>query len=168
MTCFGVFYLLFALFWLNRASISPGMEFVPAKNNIPLRLERGGLNVGSPGPQIYGLLVSLINQHSLPGEYIYASPDCPEVYFLSGRKNPTRTLFDFFDTDFKSDPQGRTERILDLIEERKINVVVVRWHGEFSGWFNRDLLGEIESRFPNRVDLQIFTLFWREGETIDY
>ncbi|MEA1928544.1 MAG: hypothetical protein U9N73_10080, partial [Candidatus Auribacterota bacterium] len=159
---FGILYLLFALIWLNRASVSPGKEFVSVENNLPLRLERGGLKVGPPAPQIYYLLVTMIKQHSLPGDYIYASLDCPEVYFLSGRKNPTRTLFDLFDADFKGDPQGRIKRILALIEERKISVVVVRWHGKFSGWFNRDLLEEIEARFPNRLDIHIFTIFWRE------
>lgn len=164
LVCFGIFYLLFGLIWLNRASIrTGGMKFIRTENNLPLGIDRGGLMVTRPLPQIYRLLVSRINQHSLPGDYIYASTDCPEIYFLSGRKNPTRTLFDFFDTGFKSDPQGRTKRILALIEDRKINVVVIRWYGDFSGWINREFLREIESRFPNRLDLQIFTIFWREG-----
>jgi len=166
--CFGVCYLLFSLIWLNQSYVlSEGMKFIPLENNMSLRLERGGLKVSKTFAQLYCLLVSRVQQHSSPGDYIYASPDCPEVYFLCDRKNPTRTLFDFFDTDFKRDPQGRINRILALIEERKINVVVIRWRGDFSGWSNPDFLREIEFRFPNRCDLQMFTLFWREGEAIE-
>ncbi len=169
MVCFALCYLLFALIWLNRSSLqSGGMGYVRAENTVPLGIKRGGLRVTRPFAEIYRRLVSQIDLHSLPGDSIYASQDCPEVYFLSGRKNPTRTLFDFFDSDFQSNPRGRNTRILKMIEELKINLVVVHWHGDFSGWINHDYLKEIEARFPHRVDLEIFTIFWREVEDSEY
>ena len=58
--------------------------------------DRGGLRVGAEEQDEYERLVAELRAHASSG-YMYATPDCPEVYFLSGLRNPTRTFFDFFD-----------------------------------------------------------------------
>ncbi len=50
-----------------------------------------------------------------------------KVYFLYGFRNPTRTLFDFFD-----EPTGRTERILELVHSKGVNLVVINREPAFS------------------------------------
>lgn len=102
-------------------------------------------------------LVGIIHQHA-QGDYIYAAPDCPQVYFLSGFRNPTRTLFDFFD-----DPLGRTERILASIHARKVNLVVIFHAPGFSGPVPPDLLERLQTEFPQRADTSNYEVRWRDA-----
>jgi hypothetical protein len=99
-------------------------------------------------------LVSLVTQHAR-GNYIYASPDCPQVYFLSGFRNPTRTLFDFLD-----EPMGRTGRILAMIHAHRVNLVVINHAPSFSGPVAPDLLGALEHEFPERAMVGDFEIRW--------
>jgi hypothetical protein len=48
--------------------------------------------------------LTIYSDPSANGKLIDATPDCPEVYFLYGFRNPTRTLFDFGD-----EQAGRTD-----------------------------------------------------------
>src|ERR1700674_3477132 len=62
-----------------------------------LDLPRAGkLRVEPDSEKIYSQLIPLIQEHAGTGE-IYAAPDCPQIYFLSGYRNPTRALFDFLE-----------------------------------------------------------------------
>src|SRR5262249_511923 len=58
----------------------------------------------------YNRMVAEVAAHARGG-YVYATPDCPEVNVLTGTRNPTRTLFDFFD-----DPVNRTARIMAQLD----------------------------------------------------
>ncbi len=107
----------------------------------------------------YERLIPLVQQHAAGG-YIYAAPDCPKVYFLSGLRNPTRTLFDFFDN-----AMGRTERILNAIEAHQVKVVVIRNDRrilrQFSPSLPPDLAGALQQRFPNSATVAWFEVRWR-------
>ncbi len=89
-------------------------------------------------------------------EYIYATPDCAEVYFLSGFKNPTRTTYDFFD-----EPSGRVERIKKALEEHQVNAVVINTRPQYSGPPSPELLSWLEQRYPKSGQVGIFRLLWR-------
>ena len=90
------------------------------------------------------------------GGYTWASPDCPEVYFLSGLKNPTRTLFDFFD-----DTTGRTPRILEALEKHGVTVIVLNAGPAFSVLPPDDLVAELERRYPYAANVGPFHVRWR-------
>ena len=109
----------------------------------------------------YQQLTNIVRTHSAEGSYIYAAPDCPEVYFLSGRKNPTGTVYDFLDEDFRVDPPGRTRRILGLLEEHGVEVVVLNWRSEFSRVIQPDLAEALKARYPQSVSLPPFSVHWR-------
>jgi len=91
------------------------------------------------------------------GDYIWAGPDCPEVYFLAAKRNPTRTLFDFFD-----EPAGRTVRVLDAIERHDVRVVVFNRRPPFSGAPPSDLVEALVERFPRTLDARWLHVRWRE------
>jgi hypothetical protein len=97
----------------------------------------------------------MAQQHA-SGQFIYAAPDCPEVYFLTGLRNPTRTLFDFFD-----EQEGRTQRILNAIQNHHVNVIVVASQQPFSPPIAPDLLSALKDQFPQSAKVGRFVVRWR-------
>ncbi len=148
--CFLAFCLVFAVGFLNRRTFfdDPSIDRLDPPVNT-LALDRAGLLVSMRDKLKYETLVRLVNGHSPPGSYIYATPDCPEVYFLSGRKNPTRTLFDFFDAS-----ERRTERQLELLARHNIPVVVINLQPGHSEKVDPQFVAGITAHFPyaTRVD----------------
>lgn len=155
--CTLVFFLVFALGYLNRRTFfdDPSIGRLDPPVNA-LALERAGLLVSMRDKVKYETLVRLVNRHSPPGSYIYATPDCPEVYFLSERKNPTRTLFDFFDLS-----ERRTERQLALIERQNIRVVVINLEPGHSEKVGPQFVSAIAPRFPYATRVDNFLVVYR-------
>jgi hypothetical protein len=100
-------------------------------------------------------MVSLVRSKAR-GRYIYATPDAPEVYFLSRYPNPTRTIYDFLD-----DPVDRTARILDLLERREVNLVVLNSKPGISAPVASDLAEAMTVRFPHSSVVGRFIVRWR-------
>ncbi|MGB0036972.1 MAG: hypothetical protein WBP79_15995, partial [Candidatus Acidiferrales bacterium] len=134
-----------------------GNVYETDKQTQPLALPRAGaIRIDANDARIYGSMIPLVQKHAV-GEFIYATPDCPEIYFLSGLKNPTRTLFEFLD-----EPGNREDRVLDSIERHNVHVVVIQnWQG-FSGDIDRDLRDELEDRFPYSEEIDRFEVRWRQ------
>jgi len=79
------------------------------------------------------------------------------VYFLTGTRNPTPTLFDFFD-----DPVGREARVLRAIEEHDVRVVVINGSPHFSGPVPRILAESLAARYPRSAVAGRYIVRWRE------
>lgn len=151
------FYLLFAVTRIHPGSIySMGHGFARYNSNERLALARGGINVPAEHAAVYRRLIHLVQGHA-SGSYTFATPDAPQVYFLSGLANPTRTIYDFFD-----DPEGREERILDSLEAHRVNVVVVNRAPEFSGPVSPALASALVMLYPNSASTGPFTVRWRK------
>ena len=152
-----VFYLLFAVTRIHPGSIySMGHGFARYESDERLDLSRGGITVSPEYAIAYRRLVNLVQEHA-SGPYTFATPDAPQVYFLSGLANPTRTLYDFFD-----DPEGREERILHALESHHVNVVVVNRAPEFSSPVSPSLASALVMLYPNSASTGPFTVRWRE------
>ena len=119
-----------------------------------LDLPRGGLTIRRNERDEYISLVALIRAHSR-GRYIYASPDCPEVYFLAERENPTRTLFDFFD-----EPRDRTARVMAAIRVSEADVAVINTAPRFSEKIPGDLYDSLTVRFDSSARVGLFEIRW--------
>lgn len=156
-----VFYLVFAL-WLytpgflltNGIGEQRGIEM----QTLPLA-RAGGLRVVPRQARRYARLIPLVQAHA-GGPFIYAAPDCPEVYFLSGLHNPTPTLYDFLDPDFFDIP-ARTERILATIEEHGVNVVALQDESWSSGPLPASLRAALDAEFPQSARVDDFEVRWR-------
>ena len=101
-------------------------------------------------------LVSAIRTRIRTGEYVFATPDCPEVYFLSGTRNPTGDLYEFL----RGPRRGVTET-LELIEHHHINLIVINRAPHFSGPVDPALEMALESRFPHSEMVGRFVVRWR-------
>ena len=151
------FYLLFAVLWVNGSGVDTiGFYYVPDDQTELLDLDRGGLRVRSEEKDEYERLMAVL-QARARSDFIYATPDCPEVYFLSGLRNPTRTFFDYYD-----DPVGRTVRILDAIEQHQVRLVVLNREPSFSGDVPPELTASLTAWFPYAMEVGRFHVRWRE------
>jgi hypothetical protein len=152
------FYLAFVVFLVTPGFIYiMGNYYQPDPQTQRLNLARGGgLRVSPQEAGEYEQLIPLVQQHAGASDFIYAGPDCPEVYFLAEKHNPTRTLFDFFD-----EPAGHTARILAAIEAHHVEVVAILVRPEFSPPMSPELVSELRREFPNSTDVGRFEVRWR-------
>jgi hypothetical protein len=149
-----IFYLLFAVLRMHPVL---RQYYQRVGQSGPLNIERAGLIVYDYEKGVYEELVKQIRSHAFSGAPIFATPDCPQVYFLAGMRNPTRVLFDFYD-----DPKGRTDRIVQLLEEASVKVVVINRRPAFSPPIDPRLEALLQTRFPAEKQIEWFTLRWRE------
>ena len=124
-----------------------------------LRLRRaGGIRVAATEASEYETLIAAVRAHAR-GPYIYAGADCPDIYFLSGKQNPTGIIWDFLDPDFFS--PGRTARILRTIAVHHVDTVVLHNDPYFSGPVPASLREALDARFPNSQRIGKFEVRWK-------
>jgi hypothetical protein len=147
------FYLLFVL-----VSVSPFHLGLRSKSNSEtqrLMLARaGGLRVESTAARTYEELIALVQSHA-SGKFIYAAPDCPEVYFFSGFQSPSRHYFQYAEDRDEQDLQ-----IMERLNSLRVNVVAIKNDPRFSGPLAPDLEAELEKEYPNSAIVDDFVVRW--------
>jgi hypothetical protein len=106
--------------------------------------------------ELYNAMIPVVNEHAR-GEYVYASPSAPEVYFLSGHRNPVPWVFDFFDD--RSRDAGFTSAMLSA---HAINVVVINLNPDFDPAPTEAMMALYEARYPHAQRFGRFEVRWRE------
>jgi hypothetical protein len=150
------FLIAFAVLRVNTSTLfGMGVLYQSYPRTASLGLPRGGLRVPADQAEMYHVAVTMLQEHARGG-YTWASPDCPEIYFLSGLRNPTRSLFDFFD-----DATARTPRILDALDRHGVTAVVLNRGPQFSPQVADDLVAAIERRYPYGANVGKFQVRWR-------
>jgi hypothetical protein len=119
-------------------------------------LDRAGLEVPVWMAGQYEATVEVMREHTR-GEYVWASPDVPQLYFLSGYRNPTRSLFEFFD-----DTTGRSARIIRALDEHHVNLVVLNIAPQFSPRIPVELYRQLATRYPNSAFVEPYLIKWRD------
>jgi len=134
-----------------------GLQYVPDAQTERMTLERaGGLRVESSDARLYDALIPVIQAHAA-GKFIYAGPDCPEVYFLSGLQSFSRHYF-----DYAEESVGDKERILDTIDSLDINVVAINLSPSFSDPMDGKLRLALDQRFPQSAEIGHFEVRWKQ------
>ena len=153
-----VFFLLFAALWMNRGYVFRlGRFYAPYQADGSLSMPRGGLRVPGADARDYGALVAALD--ALPAaSRLFAGPDCPEVYFLSGRRNPTRFFFDY-QGESGDDPGA----LLRRIEDEDIAIVVIHEAPSFSRPLPESVHAELRRRFGPPERIGRFRLYRRAG-----
>jgi hypothetical protein len=126
------------------------------------RLEnpRGGLRVPLEEARKWDRVVEVVRAHAR-GPWVWAGPDAPEIAFLTGLRNPTRTIYDFFDRDYADDPRLRGERLLRNLEAAGVNVIALNVHPGFSGGYPPEIIAALRARYPEYEVLGQFIVGWR-------
>jgi hypothetical protein len=134
-----------------------GIKYEPNVQTHRLSLPRaGGLIVEPNVARTYEQLIPLVQSHAV-GKFIYAAPDCPEVYFLSGFQSPTRYYFDYAD-----DLSDRYTRILQALDQLGVKVIVLNKEPKFSGPIPQTIRDELTQRFRRSTAIGSFEVRWRE------
>jgi hypothetical protein len=149
---------LFAAVWVNRGTIfTMGMAYVPSNQTEPLPLPiGGGIRVPPLEAAGYARLATEMRAHAGGSPWAWAGPDAPELYPLSGLRNPTRNLFEFFD-----DPATFEPRLLETLDARGVKVVAVNRLPDFSRPLSPAALAALEAHFPQADTLGPFVVRWR-------
>ncbi|HLQ21622.1 MAG TPA: hypothetical protein VK132_00345, partial [Gemmatimonadales bacterium] len=121
-----------------------------------LDLPRGRLLVGVSDAVEYDAVVDTLAAHAR-GDFTFAGPDVPEIYFLAGLRNPTRSLLDFLEP-----AATRADQVLAAIDDRHVTAVVANGKVRYSSPLSPELEAGLESRFPAARAIGRFTVRWRE------
>ena len=149
----GLFYLCFAIFIFKSYAMSD--RFIPVDEDVPLTLARAGnIRVSHQQAAQYEVLIPFVQ--TLAGSSpIIAGPDCPEVYFLAGLRNPTPFLLEFLDT---SNYAAEMQTILD--QPNFIKVVVINTEPAFSSYARDQLIPLADKYFVESRKIGSFQVYW--------
>jgi hypothetical protein len=168
LIAFGGAYLVFGALFLEPFRLE-GLSgpFDP----VPLaRLDsgRGGLLIGSEQARLFAETLAAVQSHAGTG-VIYAGPDAPEIYFLTGLRNPTPALFDFAvpDSLFR-------RKLMAEIESNRISAVVIKRPTTgtilHSAFLEPEVFQALERRFPRYQDIDgrftRFTIRWSDQPAV--
>jgi hypothetical protein len=126
---------------------SPLADPVPM---VALDSTRGGIDIPAEHAFYVDLLDHLEHHGGAP---IYAGPDAPEIYFLSGTVNPTPVLFDFL-TD-----TWRIDQLEPAIRAGELAAVVVNRSPDFSSPLPQGLVDIVKNEYPDRHSFGWFDVY---------
>jgi hypothetical protein len=134
-----------------------GGGYAPDTQTVRLTLPRaGGLRVDARDAHMYEELIPLVQAHA-KGEYIYAAPDSPQLYFLSGLRSPSRHFY-----GLAEDTQKSTQSILHTLDRFNINLVAIYRGPRFSQAMLPGLQEALEKRYPHSSEIDWFVVRWKE------
>jgi hypothetical protein len=132
---------------------------MPPRSGGLMATARGGIFVGAPDSTEAQTLVDVVRAHARNG-YTFATPDCPEVYFLTGLSNPTRTMYEFF-----TDTAGRTDRLMRMLAARRVTAITVNRQPLFSGAPDPRLMAALAARYPDSLRFGRYTVRWQPDDS---
>jgi hypothetical protein len=152
--------LLFGVSSANRGFINGLGQFHERREfDAALGLPRAHLKVGRDDAEVYRTLVFAVTRRLRGGGQLIAGPDCPEVYFLSGRVSPSGTLFDFFSRDDAR--QAATREQDEIAAWSKGDVIVVNHEPDFSPSPSEAVLALLRREFTEGEMIGPFEVRWR-------
>jgi hypothetical protein len=115
-----------------------------------LEVERGGIDI--PAQQaFYTEMVDHLGPYE--GTRIYAGPDSPEIYFLTGTSNPTPVLFDFLAEEWS------ISELEDPLRKGELSAVVLNRSPDFSSQVPIAMVELIEAEFPVKTTFGPFEVY---------
>jgi hypothetical protein len=148
-------YLAFPM--LPNTAFQMGLSHDPHGKHEQLNVGRAsGLRVDSKDASTYNRLIPTVQLYA-KGKFIYAAPDCPEVYFLSGLQSPSRHYFDYIE-----ESADRLDHISRRLEDFHVNLVVIGKEARFTGPLWPDVRDALDRRYIHLIDLGAFEVRWKE------
>ena len=144
------FYLLLGVFYVVPATIyNYGLGLELESRTAPFALPATqGMRVLDPGA--YVAIVRLVDQVA-PGDTLLAFPECPEFYFLAGRRNPTR-----------ADSFAIADEVERTMQDPNLRVIVINRRPVFpTSVPPQALLEKVIAQFPNAAQVGQYQVRWR-------
>jgi len=149
------FILLFGVLRILPGPGTLGVGFSYSGENTELSMPRGGPLVDRLEASVYIGLVQFV-QETTHGRPIWAGPDAPEVYFLTGLPNHTRTFFDFLDS-----PAEMGRPIVERASVTGTDVAVVKIRTQFSRLITAAQVDSLKQVYPQQRGFPGFIVLWR-------
>ena len=150
------FFLAFGTFRILPGGLDGlAMYYAPTAQTARLAVPRGGITVSAADSARYTAVVPFI-QEVAAGRRIWAGPDAPEIYFLTGLPNSTRTFFDFFDADSIA-----AVPLPERLARFGVDVVVVKDVPSFSPALTADVRAALATAYPQARQFPGFEVRWR-------
>jgi hypothetical protein len=161
------FYLLFGVFAILPAGLYraghpdwPKADWPKAAFTLP---RAAGFIGDKDYVELYERAVPEVLRHA-GNAPIYAGPDSPEFYFLTGHRNPTPIYWDFL-----AGAEAQPQRILNAIDTSGARTVVINHGGYYrralsynpSGPPSPELLNGLRERFPQATVIGYFEIRWK-------
>jgi hypothetical protein len=152
------FYLLFGVFAIRDLYLIHFGNWPKTAFTLPVA---AGFLGDKDTVELYERAVPEVLRHA-GNAPIYAGPDSPEFYFLTGHRNPTPIYLDFL-AGIDAQPQ----RILNAIDTSGVRTVVINHGGSYWGRYNPsgppspELLNGLRERFPQATVIGYFEIRWK-------
>lgn len=120
-----------------------------------LAVPRGGLLVTEYDSSRYTHLLDLVARHRAHGT-VYAGPELPEVYFLSGQRSPGRDSYSLF-----ANPVGDSTQLPRLFDVSAASVIVIKTRPMFLPPLRDDVYEWLKIRYPQSETMDTLQVRWR-------
>ena len=121
------------------------------------RVSISGINTTPEIAGVYIRIRKLANDVLSDSQTILAGPDCPEIYFFTGRKNPTPYMYDIFVTD-----NSYEEKLFQLSESDEIGMVIFNMAPEFSERWRVELFNRMRHEYSYYEDVGPFIVLTKQ------
>ena len=143
-----VFYGLFAVVEVAPSRIYAHWYFTPGFPVQTFRIPRAAGLRGEFAAD-YEASARVIGEHASNG-LLVATPECPDLYFLTGLRNPTG-----------NDAGLGSEQLLRVIQRPDLNVVAINTSPTFSGEITQQVVQEVAKQYSHRVLVGKYWIVWR-------
>jgi Dolichyl-phosphate-mannose-protein mannosyltransferase len=135
---------------LERGSLYLSAPLADPVEMVALEAERGGIDI--PAREMYyaHLIDHLARYEGAP---IYAGPDSPEIYFLTGTTNPTPVFFEMLAESWT------VEDVEGAVSEGELSAVVVKDSSGYSLPLPQTFVDVVRQELPNRTSFGPFDVF---------
>jgi len=130
------------------------LEFYPRPDRTP-RQTLSGLVLPAWQAEPYAVLRDIFDTALRNDQTILAGPDCPEVYFFTGRPNLTPVMYDLF-----ADRDAFETQLVNLAGDDRIGAVVFNTISEFSPLWGEDLGRRLTARMQKRAFVGKFIIYF--------
>jgi hypothetical protein len=149
--------VIFGARQLDRQTLlSLGNDFA-VEPRVQLDNRRASISVHPSVKAEYDQLRALVGRHVGPNETLFAGPDAPEIYYLTGKPNRTRALIDFLDASGST----RGERLMSFLVREKIPLVVINHHPQQSPQLTKATIERMRSTYGSSTRVGQFEVRWR-------
>ncbi|QDV29793.1 Dolichyl-phosphate-mannose-protein mannosyltransferase [Planctopirus ephydatiae] len=106
----------------------------------------------------YNRLRELADEVLSEDQTVLAGPDCPHIYFLTGRRNPTPYMYDIFVTD----PEYFSQ-LIELAHSDQVGMVIISRAPEFSPVWPQELVLKIAEAFSYAEEFERFIVLTKRA-----
>jgi hypothetical protein len=133
-----------------------GLRLRPNPQTVILDPKVAWIRVSPTDRFVYSRTSALIAAHAR-GSYIFAGPDTPEIYALTGRRNPTRSLFDYLDPS----NSARGENLERTLRAHGVTTIVINSRPAFSKRLDARTVSRLRHAYPRHARVGLFDVRWK-------